>query len=149
MQKHRILGGLLRHFGLTGHVVSGETNAARARGKSPVERSQRLQTCNRREREREPAGEGEGACSWSRCAGDLFTLYVNRCKKFLDAEQIRHSPQKSGSLKSKPDRRAQMVEYRSITPWMMFTTYKCQITERPCLCKIEACPADASLGRAF
>ena len=28
-----------------------------------------------------------------------------------------------GSLKSKPDRRAPMVvEYRSITPWMMFTS---------------------------
>ena len=28
----------------------------------------------------------------------------------------------TGSLKSKPDRRAPMVEYRSITPWMMFTS---------------------------
>ena len=28
----------------------------------------------------------------------------------------------TGSLKSKPDRRALMVEYRSITPWMMFTS---------------------------
>ena len=28
----------------------------------------------------------------------------------------------TGSLKSKPDRRAPMVECRSITPWMMFTS---------------------------
>ena len=28
----------------------------------------------------------------------------------------------TGSLKSKPYRRAPMVEYRSITPWMMFTS---------------------------
>ena len=42
--------------------------------------------------------------------------------KFLDAEQIGHRSQQSdiGSLKTKPDRRAPMVEYQSITPWVMF-----------------------------
>ena len=49
----------------------------------------------------------------------------------------------TGSLKSKPDRRAPMVEYRSITPWMMFTSARLLKDH------VYACPADASLGRAF
>ena len=45
----------------------------------------------------------------------IFFLMLSNLKSVIDLKRVR-----TGSLKSKPDRRVPMVEYLSITPWMMF-----------------------------